>query len=85
MPLFPQYVFPEKLKAVSVNFDGAPGMGIHQLTKMIFELLFGEFVGSLTIAINKAANRTGININGFVRHALKLERLQVIFVLSVKT
>ncbi len=39
LPITLEHMSPEKLQAISINFDGAPGMAIHQLSKIGFQLL----------------------------------------------
>ena len=37
LPILPRTSLPEKLKTVTVNFNGTPGMSVNQLGKVFFD------------------------------------------------
>lgn len=64
---------PEKLKPVAVDLDRAPGMGVHQLRKIAFQLFLIQLIGTAIKVVAEATNRTGIGINCLLTFPLKLE------------
>jgi hypothetical protein len=44
LPVALKDMFPEKLQAIAVNFDGTPEMGLNQLGKIKFSLFKGQLI-----------------------------------------
>ena len=44
LPVALKNMFPVKLLTVTVDFDGVPGMGFHQLGKIVFPLFQGQLI-----------------------------------------
>jgi hypothetical protein len=66
-------MLPEELQAVSVNLDGAPGMGFNQVGEVGFSLFHGQEIWAAIEIIPDTTYRPGVGINGFLGFALKFE------------
>jgi len=58
-------MFPEELEAVTVDFDGVPGMGLNQPGKVFFQLFHGQLIGTAVEILTDPAHGPGVDINGF--------------------
>jgi hypothetical protein len=67
-------MFPEKLQPDAVDFDGTPGMGFHQIGKILFPLFQGQFIGATIEMLSDSAHGARVRLNGLLTFALKFER-----------
>ena len=73
LPVLIEDMLPEELQSVSVNLDGAPGMGLNQVGEIGLSLSQGQKIGA---AIEKGSDSTygpGVGVNGLLGFALQLE------------
>jgi hypothetical protein len=73
------------LKTVSVDLDGAPGMGFYQICKIVLQIPRTESVRATVKMTADPADGSGIGINGFLGFALKLQGFQVLLVKPVES
>lgn len=77
-PGLPEDVLPEEFQAESIDLDGAPGVGFHQLGKVPFEIFPGQIVRTSTEMLGQPTDGLAIQLNGGRPLALELESLQVV-------
>jgi hypothetical protein len=78
-------MFPEKLETITVNFNGTPGMGLHQVGKILFPLFQSQLIGAAIEMFTDPAHGARVGINGLLTFALKFERTQVTLVKLIKS
>ena len=66
-------MFPEELEAITVNLDGAPGMRLNQLGKILFSLFQGQSIGAAIKMLGNPTHSPRVGINGLLAFALKFE------------
>lgn len=83
-PVLVQHVLVEKLQAIAVNLDGAPGVAVHQRTEVVFELLLSERVGTLIEELGHASDRSGIGVDGLLGLALTTQCAKMLLVQAIE-
>ena len=78
-------MFPKKLQAIAVNFDGTPGMGVNQWGKLKFSLFKGHLIRAAVKIIFDPAHSARVGVNSLVAFALKFEHPQVTLVKLIKS
>jgi len=78
-------MFPKKLQPITVNFDGTPGMGRHQVGKIVFALLQGQLIGAAIKVLPDPAHGARVGINGLLTFALEFESLQVMLIKFIES
>jgi hypothetical protein len=78
-------MFPEKHQANAVYFNGTPGMGLHQIGKILFPLFQGQFIGATIESFTDSPHGARIRVNGILTFALKFERTQVTLIKFIKS
>jgi hypothetical protein len=73
------------LEAITINLDGTPGMGRHQIGKIMFPLFQSQFVGAATEMITDATHSASVCINGRFTLALELEQTKMAMIKLVKS
>lgn len=79
-PVAFKHVFVEKLQAITVYLDGAPGMRIDQVGEVGGQLLNAQMIGATIEVSRNPAQCTGIGIDGFVTQALKFQGPEMLLV-----
>ncbi len=77
LPLFFKHEFPKEFEPPAIDFHRAPGMSVHQLGEIGFQLLGSEFIRAATEMVPQSPDGSCVCIPGFFTLALKLEHSQV--------
>jgi hypothetical protein len=85
LPIAFKDMFPEKLQAITVNFDGAPGMGLDQVGKILFPLFQGQLIGATIKMVPDPAYGARVGINGLLAFSLELEHMPVTLIKFIKS
>ena len=85
LPVAFEDVFEEKLQAITIDLDGAPGMGLDQASEVDLQLLGGESIGTAVVVVCNTAHGTRVDIDGALTQALKLQGSEVALVQSVES
>ena len=78
-------MLPKKLQAISVNFDGTPGMGLNQLGKIKFSLFKCQLIRAAIKIFTDPTHSARLCINGLVAFTLKFEQSQVTLIKFIKS
>ncbi|MDY0042511.1 MAG: HNH endonuclease [Desulforhabdus sp.] len=73
------------LQTITVDFDGTPGMGLHQIGKILLPLFQAQLIRATIKTFTDPAHSTRIGINGFFAFALQLEQTQVTLIKFFKS
>jgi hypothetical protein len=78
-------MLPEELQTIAVDFDGTPGMGLHQVGEVLSPLLQGQLIRAAIEMLPDAAHGSGIGIDGLLTLALQFEQTQVTLTKLIKS
>jgi hypothetical protein len=63
-------MFPEELQPITVDFDGTPRMGLHQVGEVLFPLFQGQLIRAAIKMLRDPTHGSGVGINGLLTLAL---------------
>jgi hypothetical protein len=78
-------MFPEKHQAIAVNFNGAPGMGLDEVGKILFALFRSQLIGTTIKLFTHPAHSARVRINGLWTFSLELEHAQMTLIKFIKS
>lgn len=84
VPVTLQDMLVEELQAAAIHFDGGPGVSLHEVVEVGFDLAEGEGIGGLVPVLGDTANGTGIDIDGAGGLALAAQRAKMLAVKGVE-
>lgn len=77
-------MLPEKLQAIAIDLDGAPGVGIDQLGEIHLELLHAELVRAAVVVSGNTPYGARVDIDSTLAKALQFEGPEVVLVEAIE-